>query len=229
MINVIIADHQPIFRVGLAKLLAAEDDIRIIAQPQSSSQLLVAVERLRPHVIILSSSFLPVSQEIDTIARAAGRSRIAILVLCVKTDNVSEFARVGVRGVLYRSVSADLLGKSVRRLAEGSELMRLQITPEICADQIGERVSSRLSRRERRIIAEVVQGYKNREVATHLGTSEQMIKNVLRIIFDKTGVSDRLELALFVMHHQVLAGAIEAARPVSIAKSTLATAQRTAA
>ena len=65
----------------------------------------------------------------------------------------------------------------------------------------------RLSERELRIIAAIVQGYKNREIAMQLYTSEQVIKNALRNIFDKIGVSDRLELALFVVHHRILAQA----------------------
>jgi DNA-binding CsgD family transcriptional regulator len=58
-----------------------------------------------------------------------------------------------------------------------------------------------------RIVALIVQGCKNREIATRLKTTEQVIKNYLRSIYDKTGVSDRLELALFTIHHRVLAAA----------------------
>jgi DNA-binding CsgD family transcriptional regulator len=58
-----------------------------------------------------------------------------------------------------------------------------------------------------RIVALIVQGCKNREIATRLKTTEQVIKNYLRSIYDKTGVSDRLELALFTLHHRVLAQA----------------------
>jgi DNA-binding CsgD family transcriptional regulator len=58
-----------------------------------------------------------------------------------------------------------------------------------------------------RIVALIVQGCKNREIALRLKTTEQVIKNYLRSIYDKTGVSDRLELALFTLHHRVLAEA----------------------
>ena len=57
MINVIIADHQAIFRAGIAKVLAVEEDIRIVGQPQSAEQLLNALEKLRSRVLILSTSF----------------------------------------------------------------------------------------------------------------------------------------------------------------------------
>jgi DNA-binding CsgD family transcriptional regulator len=75
---------------------------------------------------------------------------------------------------------------------------------------VGSRVRDRLSEKEISIMAAVVRGFKNRDIAMQLYTSEQVVKNALRNIFDKTGVSDRLELALFVLHHRVLAQATAA-------------------
>ena len=65
----------------------------------------------------------------------------------------------------------------------------------------------RLTAKELKIVALIVQGYKNKEIATQLGTTEQVIKNYLRNVYDKIRVSDRLELALFTIHHRVLAEA----------------------
>jgi DNA-binding NarL/FixJ family response regulator len=74
-------------------------------------------------------------------------------------------------------------------------------------DMVGTRVRDRLTPKEMRIVALIAQGCKNREIALRLKTTEQVIKNYLRSIYDKTGVSDRLELALFTIHHRVLAQA----------------------
>jgi len=74
-------------------------------------------------------------------------------------------------------------------------------------DMVGLRVRDRLTPKEMRIVALIVQGCKNREIAQRLKTTEQVIKNYLRSIYDKTGVGDRLELALFTIHHRVLAQA----------------------
>jgi DNA-binding NarL/FixJ family response regulator len=74
-------------------------------------------------------------------------------------------------------------------------------------DMVGTRVRDRLTPKEMRIVALIVQGCKNREIAVRLKTTEQVIKNYLRSIYDKTGVGDRLELALFTIHHRVLAQA----------------------
>ena len=74
MINVIIADHQAIFRAGIAKVLAVEEDMRIVGQPQSAEQLLNALEKLRSRVLILSTSFLPLLPEIQDDCRTAAMS-----------------------------------------------------------------------------------------------------------------------------------------------------------
>src|SRR5439155_7383990 len=71
-------------------------------------------------------------------------------------------------------------------------------------DMVGLRVRDRLTAKELRIVALIVQGYKNKEIVTQLGTTEQVIKNHLRNVYDKIGVSYRLELALFTIHHRIL-------------------------
>jgi DNA-binding NarL/FixJ family response regulator len=117
--------------------------------------------------------------------------------------------RMGVQGVIYRSASSNMVVDAVRRLAQGQSFLQgpNSTEVEVNEDLVGARVRKRLSERELRIIAAIVQGYKNREIAMQLYTSEQVIKNALRNIFDKIGVSDRLELALFVVHHRILAQA----------------------
>ncbi len=206
MINVIIADHQAIFRAGIAKVLAVEEDIRIVGQPQSPEQLLNAMEKLRPRVLVLSSFFLPHLSELREVAQ---KNQITLLMLCDNSETASDFMRMGVQGVIYRSASSSTVLEAVRRLAQGQSFLQGPHAAEAEAneDLVGARVRKRLSDRELRIIGAIVQGYKNREIADQLFTTEQVIKNALRNIFDKIGVSDRLELALFVVHHRILAQA----------------------
>ena len=206
MINVIIADHQAIFRAGIAKVLAVEEDIRIVGQPQSPEQLLNALDKLRSHVLILSTNFLSSLAEIQELAST---HHIALLMLAENAEHASDFMRMGVQGVIYRSACGNIAVEAVRRLSRGQPFMQSPNPDDadVSEDLVGTRVRDRLSDRELRIVAAVVQGYKNREIALQLYTSEQMIKNALRNIFDKIGVSDRLELALFVVHHRILAQA----------------------
>jgi|SRR5580704_4108754 DNA-binding NarL/FixJ family response regulator len=210
MINVIIADHQPIFRAGMVKLLAVEDDIHIIALPDSADHLLNAIDRFRTHVVIVSSGFFPLATELQSFIKITKQRQIALLVLFNKSENPADFVSLGAPGALHRSVGAARLIEGVRRLGRGKSDIEGQVieyVEYVGEDLIGQRVTSQLSRRELRIIAGVVQGYKYREIAAQFGTSEQMIKNAMRVIYDKTGVSDRLEMALFVIHHRALAQA----------------------
>jgi DNA-binding NarL/FixJ family response regulator len=211
MINVIIADHQAIFRAGVAKVLAVEDDIRIVGQPQSHEQMLNALEHLRAQVLLISTSFLPLFAEIQSLT--AGRDT-KILVLAEHGDEATAFVAMGVNGVVYRSVHGVAVVEAVRRLARGEAYVHTpnSAVSEISEDVVGIRVRDRLSEKEIHIMAAVVRGYKNREIAMQLYTTEQVIKNALRGIFDKIGVSDRLELALFVLHHRMLAHATASVR-----------------
>jgi DNA-binding NarL/FixJ family response regulator len=125
------------------------------------------------------------------------------------TTPPAPYLQQGFRGVVFRSVSGPALVECVRRVAAGETWLPPQLmqpdSPE--EDMVGTRVRDRLTPKEMRIVALIVQGCKNREIATRLKTTEQVIKNYLRSIYDKTGVSDRLELALFTIHHRVLAQA----------------------
>jgi len=111
--------------------------------------------------------------------------------------------------LVYRSVSSSALLESVRTVIRGERSIHpVQVAREEEADDlVGARVRDRLTPKEMKIVALIVQGCKNREIGLRLGTTEQVIKNYLRSIYDKTGVSDRLELALFTLHHRTLAEA----------------------
>ncbi len=204
MINVVIADHQAIFRAGIAKILAVEDDLRIVGQPASMQQLQVCLEKLRTEVLLLSSGFTPYLNE--TVAKARQHS-VALVILAESIEPAAQFTMPGVRGVVYRSVPGSCMVDTVRRVGRGETYIQPQgtIAGDHNQDFVGTRVRDRLTEKEIRIMAAVVRGFKNRDIAMQLHTSEQVVKNALRNIFDKTGVSDRLELALFVLHHRVLA------------------------
>ena len=123
------------------------------------------------------------------------------------TKTLRSYLQQGFRGVVFRSVTGPALVECVRRVAAGDTWLPTQVaqpeSPE--EDLVGARVRDRLTPKEMRIVALIVQGCKNREIAMRLKTTEQVIKNYLRSIYDKTGVGDRLELAFFTIHHRVLA------------------------
>jgi DNA-binding NarL/FixJ family response regulator len=209
MLKLILADNQAIFRAGIAKVLAVEDDMRIVAQTQTLEQLLMAVDKFRAGVLVVASNFHP---DVAPIVQAAGKAKTRVVVLADTGETSSRFLSAGVQGVVYRNVTGPALVECVRKVAAGESWVQdLAVPTELTEnDMVGLRVRDRLTAKELRIVALIVQGYKNKEIATQLGTTEQVIKNYLRNVYDKIGVSDRLELALFTIHHRILAEAAAA-------------------
>ena len=205
MNRIILADNQTIFRAGAARVLALEDDMRIVAQCEDLVKLWNSVDGLRGSVILVGSSLQP-----DILSLVQKAHSLASRVVLV-AENSEQFADEIVEpldGILHRNVGGPDLIDCVRRVGRGERYMqRSNITPIHSSDNVGARVRDRLTPREMQIVALIVQGCKNKEIALQLGTKEQVIKNYLRGIYDKTGVSDRLELALFTIHHRVLAEA----------------------
>jgi DNA-binding NarL/FixJ family response regulator len=205
MNRLILADNQAIFRAGAARVLALEDDMRIAAQCEDAAKLFAAIDTLRGSVLLVSSSLRLDATSLLARTRSAG-SRI--ILVAENTEQVAEDMALLFDGVLCRSVPGTVLVDCVRRVAQGQHFVqRSNVTTMQAADSVGARVRDRLTPKEMQIVALIVQGCKNKDIAMQLGTKEQVIKNYLRSIYDKTGVSDRLELALFTIHHRALAEA----------------------
>lgn len=205
MNRLILADDQAIFRTGAARVLALEDDMRIVAQCENTEKMLAALEAFHGATLIAASSLRLDLSALHSRARALGSH---VILVAENTEQVTEEAAALLDGVLCRNVAGTELVDCVRSVARGQRFVqRANVTTMHVADTVGTRVRDRLTPKEMQIVALIVQGCKNKEIATQLGTKEQVIKNYLRTIYDKTGVSDRLELALFTIHHRVLAEA----------------------
>jgi DNA-binding NarL/FixJ family response regulator len=146
-----------------------------------------------------------------------------LIVQVVETDeaNTVELYRRGVRGVVSRSIAPDLLIKCVRKIAAGETWIDNQSINWVieayrsqAATLTNPRVQPKLSPKELAIIGCITRGMRNKEIAYQIGTSEQVIKNYLRKVYDKLGVSDRLELALYCLHHQILKKYVQEPEPV---------------
>src|SRR5690242_10557091 len=206
MLKIILADNQAIFRAGAAKVLAVEDDLRIVAQADTHEKLKTALSSFRAGVLIFSEGL---NSNIDDICQTAKKHKTRLIVVADNPDSVPRLLQHGIHGIIFRNVSGPSLIDCVRKVANGENSVQTG-EAEIEAsenDAVGARVRDRLTAKELKIVALIVQGYKNKEIATQLGTTEQVIKNYLRNVYDKIGVSDRLELALFTIHHRILAEA----------------------
>ncbi len=206
MLKIILADNQAIFRAGAAKVLAVEDDFRIVAQCDSADKMRAGLENFRASVLILATSL---KADLPSILECAARMKTRVILVADAIEIPGSYTPMGVSGFVYRNISGPSLVECVRKIARGeSWVQNLSASLEFNeADVVGARVRDRLTAKELRVVALIVQGFKNREIANQLSTSEQVVKNYLRSVYDKIGVSDRLELALFTIHHRILAEA----------------------
>jgi DNA-binding NarL/FixJ family response regulator len=211
-IRVILADSQAIYRVGMRKVFAIEDDIRVVAQAETLENLYAALMRFPTDVVVLEGQLI--SGTVDAIPQFMRRAPTAKLIVQVSEsdeNNTVELYRRGVRGVVPRSISPDLLVKCVRKIAAGETWIDNQSISWVIDAYRAQatmltnpRTQPRLSEKELAIIGCITRGMRNKEIAYQIGTTEQVIKNYLRKIYDTLGVSDRLELALYCLHHQIL-------------------------
>ncbi len=206
MNKIILADNQAIFRAGTAKVLAMEDDFRIIAQCGEAERIFPTLDTFKGAIVLFASAMkLNVHQLVDR-ARANGS---LCIVIAENNESTAPYIAAGVQAAVHRAISGPALIDCVRRVVRGERGIQVAASPTgaIEEDLVGARVRDRLTPKEMKIVALIVQGCKNKEIAMRLTTTEQVIKNYLRSIYDKTGVSDRLELALFTIHHRMLAEA----------------------
>jgi DNA-binding NarL/FixJ family response regulator len=216
-IRIILADSQAIYRVGIRKVFALEDDIRVVAQADSLENLRLAIERYPTDIVLLEGGMLAgTANVIPELLSLAPNIKLIVQALSTDESHTVELYRRGVRGIVSRSISPDLLVRCVRRIAAGETWIDNQSVNWVidayraqAAALVNPRNQPRLSPKEMSIIACITQGKRNKEIAFQLGTTEQVIKNYLRKIYDKLGVSDRLELALYCLHNKIIQGEIE--------------------
>ena len=212
LIRVILADSQAIYRVGMKKVFALEDDIRVVAQAETLSTLQAALQRYPTDVVLLEGQLIAGTIDaIPDLVKRAPDAKIIVQVVEADEANIVELYRRGVRGVVPRSISPDLLIKCVRKIADGETWIDNQSISWVieayrsqASSLTNPRTQPKLSKKELAIISCITRGMRNKEIAYQIGTTEQVIKNYLRKVYDKLGVSDRLELALYCLHNKII-------------------------
>jgi DNA-binding NarL/FixJ family response regulator len=211
-IRVILADSQAIYRVGIRKVFALEDDLRVVAQADSLENLRLAINRFPTDIVLLEGSLLNgTANAIPELLQIAPDVKLIVQAVAADENQTVELYRRGVRGIVSRSISPDLLVRCIRRIADGETWIDNQSVSWVieayraqAASLVNPRTQPKLSPKEMAIITCITQGKRNKEIAFQLGTTEQVIKNYLRKIYDKLGVSDRLELALYCLHNKII-------------------------
>jgi DNA-binding NarL/FixJ family response regulator len=211
-VRMILADSQAIFRTGLRKIFALEDDLRVVAQAETFAQTISAAGKFEADVILLESALAPNPTEaITELTKAAPSAKVVVVTSQPTQDETLEFYRRGAQGIVSRTIEPELLMHCLRKVASGEPWLDeksanwvLQAYRSQGIQTTAARPHVHLTHKEMQIVSCVTQGMKNKEIASRVGTTEQVVKNYLRKVYDKLGVSDRLELALYCLHHRLM-------------------------
>jgi DNA-binding NarL/FixJ family response regulator len=214
LIRVILADTQAIFRAGLRKIFALEDDIRVVGQAETLSQTQSAVTKFSADVLIFESALAPNPVEAVTeLLRQAPQLKLVVVTPSSDEQLTLDLFRRGAHGILSREVEPELLIECLRKVVAGEPWLENQAIHWVMEAYRGHslrpsgaRPKVQLTPKETLIVSCVTQGMKNKEIAIRVGTTEQVVKNYLRKVYDKLGVADRLELALYCLSHHVVDG-----------------------
>lgn len=218
-IRVLLVDDQNLFREGLAKLLSEQGDIEVVGSTSTPALAIEQIRKVRPDIALVGWSASSVNSQklFATIHESKAATRVIMLVKDDVKEDFVEAVRQGCCGIVPKQTSTDLLLKSIRKVHAGEFWMDRATTAEVIRKLAkrgagnptpGARPGLRengpaLSQRELEIVLLVAQGFKNKEMAERMFISEQTVKNHLHNVFDKLGVSDRLELALYAIHNNL--------------------------
>jgi DNA-binding NarL/FixJ family response regulator len=209
-IRILLADREEVFRLGVRQLFALEDDLRVVAQAATSEQAVSLAERFKPHVLMVQGEIAvePPGNFMEQMRRASPRSKLVIIASAPKGEMASRYMEAGAAGVISRSAALSRFVKCVRGAmkhkaapARGRGAATVKAAGHPRKPRV--RPSETLTRREKGVIGCLMQGFPNREIARCLSIAQQTVKNHLRSIFDKLGVSDRLELVLYAIHQKL--------------------------
>ncbi|MEK7409214.1 MAG: response regulator transcription factor [Acidobacteriota bacterium] len=212
-ITIVIADDHPIFRDGLRRLLSLEKDFEVVGEAKDGQEVLQLLDDQNPDILLLDLK-MPGLDGLAVLQKLQYAKRKTKVIVLTASDDKNEFVQAmkfGCAGIVLKQTATELLYKSIRKVHAGEiwldshttavVMRQFAAAPEAAggAERKG-RGRAPLSQREREIVSLVAQGYKNKEIAEKIFISEQTVKNHLHNIFDKLGVSDRLELALYAIH-----------------------------
>src|ERR1700674_2624065 len=211
VIRVLMADDHVIFRQGVRKLLEEEDDISIVGEVANGNECIQMMGKVKPDILLLDLN-MPDKDGLTVLEELNFDSLPTQVIVLTATEDDREAVRamrLGARGIVLKQSASDLLVKSIRQVYGGEIWLDNRITAEVMSafarsSEGGAKRDKLLSDRESQIMRLVAQGQRNKEIGQNLFISEQTVKNHVHNIFDKLGVSDRLELALYAIHHHLI-------------------------
>lgn len=212
--RILIADDHTIFRDGLRRLLESEPEFQVTGEAADGVEALQLTQQLKPDILLLDLA-MPRMPGLETLRELSTQSspvRTILLTAAIEKRQIVEALQMGARGVIMKDAATTLLMKGIRTVMNG----QFWVGREAVADMVSylrDKAAQTppppakaygLTKRELEILSTIVSGLSNKEIAQKFSLSEDTVKHHLTNIFDKVGVSSRLELALFAINHRLV-------------------------
>ncbi|MDR3749154.1 MAG: response regulator transcription factor [Acidobacteriota bacterium] len=213
-IKVLIADDHPVVRVGLRNMLQADGHVKVVAEAQDGVEAIHMVRALRPDVLLLDLA-MPKMPGMETLRELTGETthtRTIVLTGLIDKRQILEALQLGARGVILKDAVMEHLSACIRSVMQGQYWLEgrpvqnlVQVLRDLAAQTAPPpRKTFGLTARELEVVALITEGSTNKHIAQTFGISEETVKRHLTNIFNKLGVGNRLELALFALNHNLL-------------------------
>jgi two-component system, NarL family, nitrate/nitrite response regulator NarL len=213
-IRIVIADDHPIFRDGLRRLLEAEPGLQVVGEAADGNEAMRLAQELKPDILLLDLAMprCPGLEALRGINKSEAPVRTLLLTAAIDKAQIVEALQIGARGIVMKESATQLLLIGIRTVMGGQYWVGREMVPDMtqylrALVPPGEPRKGRpygLTNREVEIVSTIVDGCTNKEIAQRFSLSEDTVKHHLTSIFDKLGVSNRLELAMFAVNHRLL-------------------------
>jgi len=205
--RIVIADDHPIFRDGLKRLLESEAGFEVVGECADGVPAVAVVSQLQPDVLLLDVA-MPNGGGLNALKELGnGATRVVLLTAAIEARDVLQAIKLGARGLVLKEAATRQLIDGIHKVMQGKFVMDTDITDDLVGaiQRHESRTAQRygLTAREREIVAAIAAGESNKDIATRLSISQQTVKHHLTNIFDKTGISTRLELALLAIRENL--------------------------
>jgi two-component system, NarL family, nitrate/nitrite response regulator NarL len=212
-VRIVVADDHPIFREGLIKLLESRPGIKVVGAASDGDEVEPLLATLEPDVLLLDLAMPRMAGlvALRELGRTTTNTRIILLTAAIERSDIVVALQLGAHGVVLKESASDVLVKSIRAVMEGQFWVGRKAVADLekCLSEVASafpapvRKQFGLTRRELEIVGVILAGRSNSDIAAKFSVSEKTVKHHLTNIFDKLGVSNRLELALFALYHKL--------------------------
>jgi DNA-binding NarL/FixJ family response regulator len=214
VVRVVIADDHPIFREGLRRLLESEPGFQVAGEAQDGREAVKLVRQLQPDILLLDVVMPGVTGlvALQELAKGGDVVKTILLTAQIDQDDMVTALQLGARGVMLKEAATQILFKCIRAVMDGQYWVGSEgvanlvqtLRKMMAAASEPPKKTFGLTKRELEVVGTIVGGYSNKDIAKKFTISEDTVKHHLTNIFNKVGVSSRLELALFAVNHKLV-------------------------